>query len=54
MKETTRRVIITIPHELDRKLHFIKQRDFYADSWSEMIRVLIEHGIDSYERERAV
>lgn len=49
-----RRVTISLPDELDKKILELKRNDrFVRCSYSEIVRQLMEHGYQMFEAERA-
>ncbi|GEO26274.1 hypothetical protein AAC03nite_20590 [Alicyclobacillus acidoterrestris] len=51
MATEMRRFMVTIPAELEDKLTSIKQAQFFGDSWSEMVRVLLERAANDTIKE---
>ncbi len=45
MSGDSKRISITIPIELQHKLDSLKKEGFYKESYSEMLRYLIEVGL---------
>ena len=48
MATEPKRVLVTVSAELAEQLDDIKRRAFYADTWSEMYRKLLEEGAKAY------
>lgn len=46
-----KRYVISVPKQLQVRLDSIKQSSFYAESWSEMARKLLEKGAEVVEKE---
>ena len=45
MEEKTRRIYVSVDEELEEKLEKLKQSEYYAKPHSEMLRDLIELGL---------
>ncbi len=48
-----RRISIAVPVDLEAKLTDLKRREFFGDTWSEMVRRLLEAGMREYALETA-
>lgn len=53
MPTELRRISIAVPVDLEAKLTDLKRREFFGDTWSEMVRRLLEAGMREYALETA-
>lgn len=53
MNQQNKRIYVSVDPELEAKLDRLKQADYYARTHSDMLRDLIELGLQSLEQEQA-